>query len=121
MHIHQDFDIGESFYEGVDLPKIGNQPPLQYDMNNIVEELLEKNIATQNEDGSVGVIFPEETKMPSTILRKKDGTNLYLTSDLATIKYRLTNGWNPEKILYFVDVRQSLHLKQVFWVAKKAW
>ncbi len=59
--------------------------------------------------------------MPSTILRKKDGTNLYLTSDLAAIKYRLTNGWNPVKILYFVDVRQQLHLKQAFWIAKKAW
>lgn len=121
MHIHQDYDIGESFYEGLDLPKMGNQPDLQFDMNSIVEELLEKGIATKNEDGSVGVIFPEETKMPSTILRKKDGTNLYLTSDLATIKYRLTNGWNPTKILYFVDVRQSLHLRQVFWTAKKAW
>ena len=121
MHIHQDFDIGESFYEGLNLPKIGTHPDLQYDMNSIVEELLEKKIATQNDDGSVGVIFPEETKMPSTILRKKDGTNLYLTSDLATIKYRMTNGWNPTKILYFVDVRQSLHLKQVFWVAKHAW
>lgn len=121
MHIHQDYDIGESFYEGIDLPKIGNQPALQYDMNSIVEELIQKEIATKNEDGSVGVVFPEETKMPSTILSKKDGTNLYLTSDLATIKYRLTNGWNPTKILYFVDVRQSLHLKQVFWTAKKAW
>ncbi len=121
MHIHQDYDIGESFYEGIDLPKIGSQPALQYDMNSIVEELIDKKIATQNEDGSVGVIFPEETKMPSTILRKKDGTNLYLTSDLAAIKYRLTNGWNPSKILYFVDVRQSLHLKQAFWIAKQAW
>lgn len=121
MHIHQDFDIGESFYEGINLPKIGNQPALQYDMNSIVEELIDKGIATQNDDGSVGVVFAEETKMPSTILRKKDGTNLYLTSDLATIKYRLTNGWNPIKILYFVDIRQSLHLKQAFHIATEAW
>lgn len=65
--------------------------------------------------------FPEEEKMPSTILKKRDGTNLYLTSDLAAIKYRLTNGWNPTKILYFVDIRQQLHLKQAFWIAKQAW
>lgn len=121
MHIHQDFDIGESFYEGIDLPKIGKQPDLKYDMNDIVAELLDKKIATKNEDGSIGVIFEEETKIPSTIVQKKDGTNLYLTSDLATIKYRLTNGWNPSKILYFVDVRQTLHLKQVFHTAKKTW
>ena len=121
MHIHQDYDIGESFYEGLPLPKLWDQPELVYDMNRIVEELIEKWIATQNEDGSVGVVFPEETKIPSTILRKKDGTNLYLTSDLCAIKYRITNGWNPIKILYFVDVRQQLHLKQAFWIARQAW
>lgn len=121
MHISQDYDIGESFYEGLWLPKMGDYPDLQFDMDSIVEELLQKGIATQNADGSVGVIFPEETKMPSTILRKKDGTNLYLTSDLAAIKYRLTNGWDPAKILYFVDVRQSLHFRQAFWIATQAW
>lgn len=121
MHIHQDFDIGESFYEWIDLPKIGNQPPLQFSMNNVVDELINKKIATQNEDGSVGMIFAEETKIPSTILRKKDWTNLYLTSDLATIKYRLTNGWNPDKIIYFSDIRQALHMKQAFLISKMAW
>lgn len=69
----------------------------------------------------MGVIFPEESKLPSCILQKKDGTGLYLTSDLAAIKYRLTNGWNPEKIIYSVDVRQQLHLKQAFSIAKAAW
>lgn len=59
--------------------------------------------------------------MPSCILQKKDGTGLYLTSDLAAIKYRLTNGWNPSKIVYSVDVRQQLHLKQAFWIARAAW
>jgi arginyl-tRNA synthetase len=42
-----------------------------------------------------------------------------LASDLAAIKYRIEN-WNPEKIIYFVDVRQQLHLKQVFETAKLA-
>ena len=121
MHIKQDYDIGESFYEWVKLPRIGEQPALQYDMNSITKELVEKWIAIENEDGSIGVTFPEDSKLSSTILRKRDGTNLYLTSDLAAIKYRLTNGWNPSKILYFVDIRQELHLKQAFWIAKKAW
>jgi arginyl-tRNA synthetase len=38
---------------------------------------------------------------------------------LAAIKYRVEN-WNPEKIIYFVDVRQSLHFKQAFEIAEKA-
>ena len=60
-------------------------------MDYIVAELIEKGIATKNEDGSVGIIFPEETKLPSTILEKRDGTHGYLASDLACIKYRVTN------------------------------
>ena len=89
-------------------------------MDMIVNELLEKGIATKNEDSSVGIIFPEETKLPSTILEKRDGTHGYLASDLACIKYRVTNGWNPDKISIGTDVRQALHFKQVFTTARMA-
>jgi arginyl-tRNA synthetase len=123
LNVHATYNIGESFYEGLGLPRPNNEdyPDLEYTMKGIVAELIEKWVATQNEDGSVGVVFPEETKMPSCILQKKDGTGLYLTSDLAAIKYRLTNWWNPSKLIYSVDVRQQLHLKQAFWIAKQAW
>ncbi|MDD2693999.1 MAG: arginine--tRNA ligase [Candidatus Gracilibacteria bacterium] len=120
IHVVPDYDIGESFYENLPLPKIGNQPALQYTMNDIIEELLEKKIATKNEDGSVAVIFPEETKLPSTVIQKKNGTNLYITADICAIKYRLTNGWNPAKIIYSVDLRQQLHFKQCFEICRMA-
>lgn len=119
LNVTPDFNIGESFYEGLNLPKLENYPDLKYNMSDIVAELLEKNIATKNEDNSVWVVFAEETKIPSCILQKRDGTKGYLASDLACIKYRVDN-WNPEKILYFVDVRQSLHFKQAFEIAKNA-
>jgi arginyl-tRNA synthetase len=123
LNVHATYNIGESFYEWLGLPRPNGEdyPDLEYTMKDIVKELIEKWVATQNEDGSVGVVFPEEMKMPSCILQKKDGTGLYLTSDLAAIKYRLTNGWNPSKIIYSVDVRQQLHLKQAFTIAKMAW
>jgi arginyl-tRNA synthetase len=57
--------------------------------------------------------------MPSCILQKRDGTHGYLASDLATIKYRMQN-WAPDKIVYFIDVRQALHLRQTFEIAKNA-
>ena len=69
-------------------------PDLKYTMHDIVQELVEKNIATKNEDNSVGVVFPEEFNIPSCILQKRDGTHGYLASDLAAIKYRVQN-WNP--------------------------
>ena len=123
INVHATYNIGESFYEWLGLPRPNGEdyPDLEFTMKDIIAELIEKWIATQNEDGSVGVIFPEATKVPSCVLQKKDGTGLYLTSDLAAIKYRLTNGWNPEKIIYSVDVRQQLHLKQAFTIAKMAW
>jgi arginyl-tRNA synthetase len=123
LNVHATYNIGESFYEWIGLPRPNNEdyPDLEFTMKDIVAELISNWVATQNEDGSVGVIFPEESKIPSCILQKKDGTGLYLTSDLAAIKYRLNNGWNPSKIIYSVDVRQQLHLKQAFTIAKIAW
>ncbi len=120
LNVKPDFDIWESFYEGLWLPKMWNYPDLKYKMSDIVDELVQKNIATKNEDWSVWVIFDEKTKIPSCILQKRDGTHGYLASDLAAIKYRMTN-WNPEKIIYHVDVRQELHFKQAFEISKNAW
>lgn len=123
LNVHATYNIGESFYEWLGLPRPNGEdyPDLEFNMKSIVTELVEKWVATQNEDGSVGVVFSEESKIPSCVLQKKDGTWLYLTSDLAAIKYRLTNGWNPSKLIYAVDVRQQLHLKQAFTIARMAW
>jgi arginyl-tRNA synthetase len=127
LNVFAKYNIGESFYEGLGLPRPNGEdyPALKWNMKDIVEELCNnpklKWIVEKNDDGSVWVTFPDEYKLPSCILQKKDGTGLYLTSDLAAIKYRLTNGWNPEKIIYSVDVRQQLHLRQAFTIAKMAW
>ncbi len=120
LNVRPDYNIGESFYEWLRLPKIENYPDLKRDMKEIVKELIDKKIAIKNLDNSVWVIFPDKEKIPSCVLQKRDGTHGYLASDLAAIKYRVKN-WNPEKIIYFVDVRQQLHLKQVFAIADKAW
>ena len=102
---------------------MGDYPSLkkpEHTMNHIVDELIGAGIATRNDDGSAGVEFPKTTKLPSTILQKRDGTHGYLASDIATIKYRSHN-WSPVKMLYFVDFRQKLHLEQVFYTCKQAW
>jgi len=120
LYVKPDYNIWESFYEWINLPKIENFPDLKYNMGEIVDELIEKNIATKNEDNSVWIVFWDDEKIPSCILQKRDWTHGYLASELSAIKYRMEN-WNPEKIIYFVDNRQSLHLKQAFIIAKKAW
>lgn len=119
LNVKPDFNIWESFYEWLKLPKMEDYPDLEFSMESIVKELIEKNIATKNNDNSVWVVFNDETKLSSCILQKRDWTHWYLASDLASIKYRVQN-WNPEKIIYFVDSRQQLHLKQAFEIADNA-
>lgn len=119
LNVKPDYNIWESFYEWIWLPKLENYPDLKKSMTDIVWELINKKIATINNDNSVWVEFDKNTKIPSCILRKRDLTHWYLASDLTAIKYRIDN-FNPEKIIYFVDVRQSLHFRQAFEIAKKA-
>ena len=92
------------------------------DLPVLVNELVEKNLAT--DDQGAKVVFLEELAdkdgNPSpVIIEKKGGGYLYATTDLATLRYR-DKILNANRILYFIDARQSLHMKQVFTVAKKA-
>jgi arginyl-tRNA synthetase len=119
LNVKPDYNIWESFYEWLWLPKMENYPDLAFNMGEIVNELIDKKIATKNDDSSVWVVFGDE-KFPSCILQKRDWTHGYLASDLACIKYRILN-WNPEKIIYFVDVRQKLHFEQAFEISTNAW
>ncbi len=119
LQVFPKYNIWESFYEWLGLAKMEDYPDLKFPMHQIVSELIEKNIATKNDDGSVWVVFPDEMQLPSCILQKRDGTHWYLASDLASIKYRMDN-WNPSKIIYFVDVRQKLHFEQAFAISRLA-
>ncbi|RRD38257.1 arginine--tRNA ligase [Leptotrichia sp. OH3620_COT-345] len=97
-----DFYNGESFYNDL--------------MPVVLEELKDKNIAKEDKDALV-VFFDEDTKLHPCIVQKKDGSFLYSTSDLATIKYR-KDDLNADLAIYVVDERQQDHFKQVFTIAK---
>ena len=55
----------------------------------------------------------DNKKMPPLLLKKSNGSILYDTTDLATIKERMED-FNPDAIWYFVDERQNLHFEQTF-------
>lgn len=82
----------------------------------IINDLLDKKIATKESDGSVVVFFDNKSPL---ILQKSNGNYLYGLYDIAAVKWRVEN-YNPDKILYVVDKRQALHFEQVFSIAKKA-
>ncbi|MBR7010991.1 MAG: arginine--tRNA ligase [Oscillospiraceae bacterium] len=87
----------------------------------MLEEMRKQGILVESEGAQViEVQEPTDTKeVPPCIIMKSDGATLYATTDLATIRQR-TQTWDPAKILYVVDKRQSLHFEQVFRAARKA-
>lgn len=91
------------------------------DLPKILSELEAKNLITESEGARC--VFLDEFKgkegdpLP-LIVQKSDGGYLYSTTDLAAIRLRVNE--NVNRSLYVVDVRQSLHFKQVFAVAEAA-
>lgn len=61
----------------------------------------------------------DEEEIPPIIIEKSDGSQLYGTTDLATILQRKRD-FDPNEIWYVVDNRQAMHFKQVFRCAHKA-
>jgi arginyl-tRNA synthetase len=92
--------LGESFY----------QPMLK----KIVDEALARGVA-KKDGGAVKISFEN---LPDFVIRKSDGSFLYTTTDLATIKYRVGR-WRPKKILYVVANEQTLHFSQLFSAVSK--
>ena len=81
----------------------------------------DKNLFEESE-GALVVDIKEDTdkkEMPPLIFKKSNGAYLYGTTDIATILER-EQDFKPDYILYFADIRQSMHFEQVFRTVKKA-
>ncbi|BCE03092.1 arginine--tRNA ligase [Marinicellulosiphila megalodicopiae] len=92
------------------------------DLAPVVKALFDQNIASESEGAKVVFLHEMANKNgdPSVaIIQKKEGGYLYATSDLAALRYR-NDVLKADRCLYFIDARQSLHMQQVFTIAKKA-
>ena len=100
--------FGESQYKGT--------------IPSIMETLSEEGLLTES-NGALCVFLDEFTdkngEKQAVIVQKSDGGYLYATTDLAAIRYR-AHELEADRILYFVDARQTLHFKQIFALARKA-
>jgi len=104
LGISTDYELGEAFFA----PK-GKEA---------VQALLEKGIATQNEDGSIIVPLDDEGFDVPLLVQKSNGAALYATTDLATILYREAT-WQPDRVIYAVAAEQQFYFSQLFAMAKK--
>lgn len=100
LGIRFDYAYGESFYESM-LP-------------GVIEEALRSEAAFRDVDGAV---VAELDKLPKFIIQRNDGGTVYMTRDIATIKFRLQE-FNPSHIIYVVDARQELHFRQLFAIVR---
>jgi len=116
----------EAVYEclNVTLKHTDIRPESAYndDLANVVADLQRLQLAV--EDQGAQVVFLDELAdkkgNPSpVIIQKSGGGYLYATTDLAALRFR-SRQLHADRILYFIDARQSLHMKQVFTLAKKA-
>lgn len=103
---------GESFYEDRMLPA--------------VEEALEKGVLKYDEQRAV--IFPQQviddingkssTMTKDEIILKPSGGSVYLTRDLAAIKYRATE-LGAAKIVYIIGKEQQSHCSMFFAMSRQ--
>ena len=87
----------------------------------MVDQMKQDGVAVED-DGAWIVSVAEEDdnkKIPPMILYKRDGAVMYGTTDCATIVERVKL-YDPIRIIYIVDQRQSLHFEQVFRAVRKA-
>jgi len=101
LNIKFDLLLGESFLEKDLMPLIS---------------FLEKKNLTQKSEGAL-IIPLEKYNLPPALIQKSDEASLYLTRDLALLKYRLTK-YHPAKILYVVGNEQDIHFKQLFTLSE---
>ncbi len=97
LGIEFDSYAGESFYSDK--------------MDRIVDILNERGILKESDGAQI--VDLEEYGMPPALIKKKDGSTLYITRDIAAAVYRKEH-YNFDKNIYVVASQQNLHFQQWF-------
>ena len=82
----------------------------------LIKKYFDEGKLTKDQ-GAIGMDLSED-KLGFCLLLKSDGNGLYATKDVLLAQEKFKE-FNIQKNLYIVDVRQSLHFKQVFKVLEK--
>jgi arginyl-tRNA synthetase len=122
VSVAHNLDIYKRLNVGLTAAHIKPESAYNDDLEPVVEDLFQRRIAIES-DGAKVVFLPEladKNGNPSPmIIQKSGGGYLYSSTDLAALRYRV-NELNADRVLYFIDARQSLHMKQVFITGRKA-
>ncbi|MDD2714869.1 MAG: arginine--tRNA ligase [Candidatus Wallbacteria bacterium] len=94
--------LGESFYEDK--------------LASTVHRLEEQGILVESEGALV--VMLDDKNLPPALIKKSDGTTLYLTRDLASALYR-HEFLQADKLVYVVGSEQKMHFQQLKEVIRK--
>ncbi len=75
------------------------------------KELLDKGLLQESKGAQVVAL--EEYKLGTALIKKSDGSSLYITRDIAAAVYRKEN-YDFYKNIYVVATQQNLHFQQLF-------
>jgi len=108
----------EKEYErmGIEFDRVTGESVVAEEAQEIIEEGLEKGIFKEDEDRSVYVDF-ENDKYPNTVVKRDDGSTLYISRDVANIRKRQQEGFDTN--MYVVASEQDLHFQQLFEIAEE--
>ncbi len=84
-------------------------------MQPIIDELEKKGLTKISEGATV--VDLSEYNLGTALIKKSDGTSLYLTRDLAAVEDRY-NMYNFDRAIYVTDVSQKLHFQQLFKIVE---
>ncbi len=87
-----------------------------------VEKILNEKHMIYESDGAMVIDTKRDTDtapIPPYMWRDSRGADTYDSTDLAAVYCRKIKD-NPDKIIYFTDLRQSLHFEQLFRTADKS-
>ncbi|MFM7784812.1 MAG: arginine--tRNA ligase [Gammaproteobacteria bacterium] len=116
----------EEIYErlGVTLTHADQKGESAYndDLAEVIRELADKGLLAESQGARV--VFLEELRdregnPQAVIVQKADGGYLYATTDLAAARHRARR-LHADRVLYFIDDRQKLHMQQVFAISRRA-
>ena len=116
----------QAIYDLLDISLTGDDVRAESAYNNVLGSTIEKLEAkglVEISDGAKCVFMEEFTgkndKPLPAIVQKSDGGYPYMATDLAAAEYR-GHTLCVDEALYFVDGRQSLHLSQLYAIARAA-
>lgn len=84
---------------------------------NVVNECLGAGVC-RIDPGTGAVVVDDLEGLPSFLLRKQDGSTLYISRDLASLRFRVKT-FRPDSILYVVGSEQELNFRQLFALARR--